>query len=60
MKLNQKKKDKINQWYLNLDDRIKEEILDVIFPDDIIFDLIVSWDRLDWKIKSEVYKENNP
>ena len=57
MKVNEKK---VNEWWSNLDDRDKEEIFDLIYPDDIIYDLDNEWDKLDWKIKLEVYQENNP
>ena len=53
-------KKKVNEWWSNLDDREKEEIIDLIFPDDIIYDLDGEWDRLDWEDKLEIYKENNP
>ena len=53
-------KKKVNEWWSNLDDREKEEILDLIFPDDIILDLDRGWDRLDWEVKLETYKDNNP
>ena len=53
------KKKKIDEWFFNLDDRVKEEIIDVLFPDDIIYDVDGNWNRLDWKIKLEIYKENN-
>ena len=56
MKVNEKK---VNEWWSNLDDRDKEEILELIFPDDIILDLDIGWDRLDWGIKLEVYQDNN-
>ena len=60
MELSQKEKDKINQWYLNLDSRIREEILDVIFPDDIIYDVDDNWNKLTWETRYRIYKENNP
>ena len=49
----------IEKWWFNLDGRVKEEIIDVTFPDDIIYDVDDEWKRLDWKIKSEIYEENN-
>jgi len=52
-------KKKVNEWWSNLDDREKEEIIDLIFPDDIIYDLDGEWDRLDWEDKFGIYKDNN-
>ena len=38
MEISEQKKEKINEWFDNLDDRIKEEITDILFPDDVIYD----------------------
>jgi len=59
MRINKKRKDEINEWFSNLDNRTKEEIIDILFPDDIIYDVDGDWSRLDWKIKLEIYEENN-
>jgi len=60
MEISEQKKEKINEWFDNLDDRIKEEITDILFPDDVIYDADELWKDVDWKIKLEIYKENNP
>lgn len=51
-------KKKVDGWFFNLDDGIKEEIIDVIFPNDIIYNADDDWKRLDLKIKLEIWKEN--
>jgi hypothetical protein len=58
-KMKKYNKEIVEKWWLNLDDRIKEEIMDVFFPGDFIFDIDDEWKRLDYKIKLEIYKENN-
>lgn len=50
----------IKKWWTNLDERIKEEIMDDIFPDDIIYDIDDEWNRLEENEKLEIYRENNP
>ena len=50
---------KVHDWWYSLDDRVKEEIIDCMMPDDIIYDLDEAWRLLDWKVKLEIWKENN-
>ena len=50
---------KVHDWWYDLDDRTKEEIIDDVMPDDIIYDLDEAWELLDWEIQLELWKENN-
>jgi hypothetical protein len=50
----------VNKWFYNLDESVKQGIIDNIYPGELISDLDESWKYLDWKIKLEVFRENNP
>jgi len=55
----QKLMDEIDEWWNNLDESIKEEIIETYYPDIIIYDKDEMWEALDSDEKLEAYKDNN-
>lgn len=51
--------DSIDEWWNNLDESIKEEIIETYYPDIIVYDLDEMWEALDFDEKLEAYKDNN-
>lgn len=51
--------DKIDEWWNNLDESIKEEIIETYYPDIIVYNLDEMWEALDSDEKLEAYKDNN-
>jgi len=51
--------DEIDEWWNNLDESIKEEIIETYYPDIIVYNLDEMWEALDSDEKLEAYKDNN-
>jgi hypothetical protein len=48
----------LDNWFLNLNENIQQEIIENIYPDDIIYDNYDAWRYLDYDVKLEIWEEN--
>lgn len=54
--MNSDLKNKIQDWWDQLDYEIKVELMEDLIPDDIqLIDADDMWDSLDWEVRYEVY-----
>lgn len=49
----------VEEWWKNLDNPEREEILEEVYPDKII-DSNDGWRYLDLQVKIDIYNKNNP
>lgn len=51
-------KNKIEEWWSNLDYSIQSELIEEVYPDGYP-NTDEGWRYLDWEVKLELYRENN-
>ena len=50
----------VNEWWEDLDESEKLDVIEGIYPDQVgLIDSDELWERTDWKIKLDSYKEAN-
>ena len=50
----------VKEWWEDLEEQKKSEIIDNLYRNAGFLDADEAWRYLDWKIKLEIYRENNP
>lgn len=50
---------KVEEWWRDLGHQKRQEVMEEIYPDKII-ESTEGWRYLEWKIKLEMYKKENP
>ena len=52
--------DKVNEWWEDLDESEKLDVIEGIYPNEVgLIDSDELWERTDWKIRLDSYKEAN-
>lgn len=51
---------KINEWFYNLNEDDKLDVIEGVYPNEVgLIDSDELWERTDWKVKWEVYNDND-